>query len=86
MTWDSAADFLLGLGYENLYERADARPCAFGPFRCIGCRALVAPADRKAHHTAHVSEQTRRRAVATERARREALVKARRARKEKASV
>lgn len=84
--FNPAASFLLELGWPNLFEKAGQSPFEDRlPYRCKGCQCLVAPADRRKHHSAHKRDEYRRREKEIQRNREAALKKARAARGRRAA-
>lgn len=52
---DPAAEFLLDLAWDNLFERTSAAPGEqYGEYRCKGCGDIVPANKRERHHAAHI--------------------------------
>lgn len=68
MGFDPCCDFLLDMRYENLFEQKQD-----WDFRCKGCGEIIPGRKREAHHKHHRVIRDNRR----QRAREQALVKAR---------
>ena len=80
MTWDTAADFLLSLQPDNLFEQADARQGREHVVRCKGCGELLHQREQEKHHRAHRRSREREKARAVAQAQERGLKAARRAR------
>lgn len=56
--FDPAADFLLDLSFDQLFEPASAAAGVMGEYRCKGCRLVVKGSDRKKHYARHLKNRT----------------------------
>lgn len=70
--FDPAAEFLLDLGWGNLFEQADHDG---GKWRCKGCYEIVAPQDREHHFNHHRGVRRRSETFRQQRIRRERVAR-----------
>jgi hypothetical protein len=74
MHMDPAAEFLLDLAWDNLFERVSSAPAGeYGDWRCKGCQDVVPASKRERHHAAHIRQREAEKRKRADRAREERL-------------